>query len=496
MESDAAAMTLNYGLRWEPFYPQQIINGRVYHIDYDAFMKGVHTTQPQYKNAPAGLFYPGDPGFQSLAGQPSQVRNFAPRVGFGWDLTGDGRTAIRAAYGRAFDFVPGNSIIIGMTLAPPWAGRVTINNPVSGLDDPYASYPGGNPFPAGLSANSGGLYVPYAFFGNLKSDAKATNVHQWNLSVERQIGSDWLLSAAYLGTRTLHMWVSKEDNPGRYFPGGPCTLNGVTYNPCTSANNLDQRRRLIVARPQDGLYFSSISATDDGGTGSYNALQLSVRRRVSRGVTVSGNYTWSHCIGDSPGGSVNPGTGFTDPDNRRADTGNCAADRRHILNLSAVTETPQFAQPALRAVASGWKVSGIFRKSSGSYLTITSGRDQAFTGINNQRPDQVLGNPYGDRSSITNYLNAAAFVVPAAGKNGSIGRANIEGPGTFQFDAALSRTFQIREAQRLEVRAEAFNVTNSLRRDNPATNLIQSTFGQTTTAADPRILQFALKFVF
>jgi hypothetical protein len=164
--------------------------------------------------------------------------------------------------------------------------------------------------------------------------------------------------------------------------------------------------------------------------------------------------------------------------------------------LSAVTETPQFSQRALRAVASGWKLSGIFRKSSGSFLTVTSGRDQAFTGINNQRPDQTLGNPYGDRSSITNYLNAAAFAVPAAGKNGFVGRANIEGPGTFQFDAALSRIFQVREGQRLEIRAEAFNVTNSLRRDNPATNLIQSTFGQTTTAADPRILQFAMKYVF
>jgi hypothetical protein len=213
-------------------------------------------------------------------------------------------------------------------------------------------------------------------------------------------------------------------------------------------------------------------------------------------VTVSGNYTWSHCIGDTPGGSVNPGTGYTQPDNRRADTGNCAADRRHIFNLSSVTETPQFSQPALRVVASGWKVSGIFRKSSGSFLTVTSGRDQAFTGINNQRPNQVLGDPYGDRSSLTRYLNAAAFTVPDPGKHGTVGRANIEGPGTFAFDAALSRSFQIRESQRLEFRAEAFNVTNSLRRENPATNIIQSTFGQITQSLDPRILQFALKYVF
>jgi hypothetical protein len=292
------------------------------------------------------------------------------------------------------------------------------------------------------------------------------------------------------------MWISREDNPGIYFPGGPCTLNGVTYNPCTSATNLDQRRRLIIARPQDGLYFSSISATDDGGVGSYNALQLSMRRRPTTGVTVSGNYTWSHCIGDTPGGSVNPGTGHTDPHNRGADTGNCNSDRRHLLNLSAVTETPQFAQPSLRAIASGWKISGIFKKSSGSFLTVTSGRDLAFTGINNQRPDQVLTDAYGDRSSLTRYLNAAAFALPASGKNGTMGRANVEGPGTFQFDAAISRIFQVREAQRIEVRVEAFNVTNSLRKENPATNLIQNTFGQITAAGDPRIMQFALKYVF
>jgi hypothetical protein len=497
-------LTVNYGLRWEPFFPQQMINGHIYHIDYDALGKGVHSAQPQYKNGPAGLFYPGDPGFPGEAGESAQWRNLAPRLGLGWDLKGDGRTALRASFGRAFDFVPGNSIIIGMSVAPPWSGRVTINNPATGFDDPYASYPGGNPFPAYLNPALGGLYPPYAFFGNLKYDAKAQNVYQWNLSLEKQIGSEWLVSAAYIGTHTLHMWISKEDNPGVYLPGASCVINGVSQSPCSSATNIDQRRRLILASPKDGSFFSSISATDDGGTAGYHGLQTSVRRRVSKIVTVNGNYTWSHCIGDIPGGSVNPSTGFTDPNNRRADHGECVADRRHLINATIVAESPRFSGAAVRTLASGWRLSGIYSFRAGAPINVTSGLDQAYTGILNQRPNQVLPNAYGDRSSLTHYLNAAAFATPLPGANGTVRYNSLQGPAYWGVDTALSRIFQVRESQRVEFRAEAFNVTNSLRKvapgstattTNPA-NLLQNTFGQITSAYDPRILQLALKYVF
>jgi hypothetical protein len=163
--------------------------------------------------------------------------------------------------------------------------------------------------------------------------------------------------------------------------------------------------------------------------------------------------------------------------------------------MTAVAETPQFSNATMRTLASGWRLSGIYRRSTGEFLSVTSGQDRQLSGVQNQRAQQVLVNPYGDKS-LTNYLNPAAFALPATGTLGNMSPNNIEGPGTWQFDLALSRLFRFSETQRLEVRAEAYNVTNSLRRGNPATNFGSSTFGQITSSRDPRIMQFALKFVF
>jgi hypothetical protein len=244
-----------------------------------------------------------------------------------------------------------------------------------------------------------------------------------------------------------------------------------------------------------------------GGTASYNGLLLSVQRRASRGVTVGGNYTWSHCYGDdskaNSGGT--PGQTYQDPNNRSLDRGNCEGDRRHIFNMTAVGQTPQFAKPTLRALASGWILSGIYRRSSGPFLTITSGVDRQLSGVQNQRPDQVLLNPYGDKS-ITNYLNPKAFALPALGSLGNMRPYNIAGPGTWQLDVALSRVFKVRENQKVEIRAEAYNLTNSFRPGvvgvapagvgAPVTNFSAGNFGQINASLDPRIMQFALKYIF
>src|SRR6185369_9192871 len=119
---------------------------------------------------------------------------------------------------------------------------------------------------------------------------------------------------------------------------------------------------------------------DDGGTQSYQGLIFSVQRRLSRGVSTNFNYTWSHCIGDpttNGGGSTgNVGVGFLDPNNRRFDRGDCQADRRHIANLSVVAQTPRFANSAVRMLATGWRVSGIYRVSSGAPITIITTADR------------------------------------------------------------------------------------------------------------------------
>jgi hypothetical protein len=303
-----------------------------------------------------------------------------------------------------------------------------------------------------------------------------------------------------MGTETTHVWAQQAINPSVFIPGGPCTLNGVVYSTCSTTANTNQRRVFSLQRPQDGQYIGPVDLFDDGGTQNYHGMLLSIQRRA-RGVTLSSNYTFSHCIGDNAdvaGMGPGAGAGYTDPNNRRLDRGNCDADRRHIFNLTAVGETPRFANNTLRMIGTGWRLSGIYRKSSGSFLTITSGVDRALTGIGSQRPDQVLASPYLDKSTdpLTTYLNPQAFALPALGKNGTMGRNNVLGPGTWQFDTSLSRVFAVREGQTLEFRAEAYNLTNSFRPQNPATALNSNTFGQIRNSYDPRILQFALKYVF
>ena len=167
--------------------------------------------------------------------------------------------------------------------------------------------------------------------------------------------------------------------------------------------------------------------------------------------------------------------------------------------MTAVAETPQFANNRMRMIASGWRVSGIYRNVTGAPLTISGGIDRALTGATaaQQRANQVLGDPYGDTSALTGYFNATAFAQPALGTFGNSGRNGVQGPGTWQLDAALSRVFRIKEAQRLEFRAEAFNVTNSLIKMDPGVNLnALATFGVINSSRDARIMQFALKYVF
>src|SRR5262249_22819905 len=121
--------------------------------------------------------------------------------------------------------------------------------------------------------------------------------------------------------------------------------------------------------------------------------------------------------------------------------------------------------------------------------------DVALSAITGQRPNQVLADPYGDRSP-RNYLNPSAFAAPVTGTLGNVGSYSVTGPTTWQFDLALSRIFKLGEVQKLELRAEAFNVTNSTHLGDPVVAFNSSTFGQILSAKDPRIMQFALKYVF
>jgi hypothetical protein len=493
--------TVNYGLRWEPFIPQTLRNGIISTFDEGRYASKTQSTV--FNNAPFGFYYPGDRGFAGTSCRSSGICNatgmesrwgkFGPRLGFAWDPKGDGYMSIRASYGLAYDTLTAD--FYTTFISPPWTTSIIVPNPRS-FEDPWGTYPGGNPFPiAKIDANI--RFQPNANYFVVPSNPTPTQRHSWNLSIQRQLGTDWLLSTSYIGNHAVHVWSARELNPGLYIPGASTTANR------------DSRRRLALTYPSvGGTPIAFLDQYEPGATQSYNGLLISVQRRAAKGVIVAANYTLSHCITDwtasQTGGGGTPGSTYLDPNNRHFDRGNCDVDRRHIFNMTAVAETPRFANDVVRKLGSGWRLSGIYRQSSGSPINITSGIDVALNGVQNQRPQQVFGNAYGIKS-LTNYLNPAAFTFPAPGTLGNMGRNTLFGPGIWQLDAALSRVFTLREAQKVEARVEAFNVTNTFRPGQgtpsagvgaPVTNLSSGSFGQINLALDPRLLQFSLKYIF
>jgi hypothetical protein len=341
---------------------------------------------------------------------------------------------------------------------------------------------------------------------------KTHEVYTWNVAIQRQVTPNLFVSGTYLGSHIAHIWNAIELNPAQFLGLGPCTLQTATgpvsYPVCSTAQNVNQRRLLNLANPQANLGY--MTQYDDGGTQGYNGMLLDMRWRHGQNLNLSANYTWSHCIGLSTITLLNPGANYihqayqnVGSQDRNLDVGNCTSDRRHLFNTTFVAKTPQFANNTLRYLASGWSFSTIYGMRSGAPLTIFAGSDRALNGFagNNpgtQRVNLLLANPYGDRTSLTNYFNSAAFALPGTGTYGNIGVNTVFGPGFWDWSESVSRQFQVREGQRIEFRAEAYNVTNSLRMGNPGNNFgAANTFGRVTSSqGGPRIMQFAVKYIF
>ena len=508
-------LTLSYGVRWEPYFPIYSKYGLYDQFNAANFANNVHSSV--YVNSPAGEIFPGDTQWTSGNNISNRVWDkFVPRFGMVWDPNGNGRTIVRAAYGMFTD----RSNIYSLTAYgqdAPYGDVITLGN--VNLSSPWANYPGGNPLPIQINKNEPFFVAsPYV---TTPSDFKPTYLHQWNLSLQRQVGSDWLLTANYLGNSTIHLMTAAELNPAVFMGLVPCTLpNGptgalatTTYPTCSTTANTNARRLLNTQNPAQGQFYSVVAGVDSGGTADYEALFLSTQKRFSHGTSVLANYTWSHCISDLWNVFTgNNGTSGVTPGNRRNDRGNCSiSDQRQVFNLSAVAQTPRFSNHALRMIASDWQVSSIITAKSAQFFTVTTGVDNALNGESAiQRPNLVNPNPYPANQSVTNWISASAFAAPAPGTIGNLGISNMKGPGIFQFDMNLSRTFHVREKQTLQLRGEAFNVLNHLNPSVPGSTpgtvtTNAANFGQILSdisgtqglsAGDPRIVQLALKYVF
>ena len=498
----SSRVTINGGLRWEPYFGQSVLNGAVYNFNRDNFRNNVKSKV--FNNAPAGLVYPGDNGFpDGRTGLNKQWVNLSPRVGIGWDVSGNGRTAIRASYGLTYD-LPNSEYQLINANSPPFGNRTLVEDRPGGFDRPYAHL-GGDPHPILTSPNT--QYIPFGAFGSTDPDINSPRIQQWNLTVERQFGASWQVAASYLGSYTDRLWNQVAINPGVFLGLGSCTLDGVFYPSCSTNGNLNQRRvfSLSSENPAAGRLIGNLDIHTDLGTQAYRGLKLSFQRRAAAGLSLGGNYTVSRCFGDpafQTGGFPQIANGYTNPDDPAFDRGLCDQDRTHIGVLTAGAQAPPFANRALHVVASDWRISGILSARSGQPVNVIAGQDRAFTGIQNQRVDQVLTNPYGNKT-VNTWLNPAAFAQPALGALGNFHRNSVRAPGFWSVDLALSRVIRFGGNRSLELRAETFNLFNTfnwgpptlMNADRTHTNFNSGAFGRITSMAGaPRIMQFGVKY--
>lgn len=504
-------VTLNYGVVWNPFLPMNFYDADVYNFNLDAFNKGIRSTV--MKNAPPGFSYPGDPGFEGNSGVKSHYKEFDPRVGFAWDVNGDGRTAVRAGAGMGHDYIHHYVHLNTSSVAP---FRLTVNLPPgASLDNPWAGYPGGNAFPYVFNPDNPSFPV-YSSFLPLPSDLKPTTQYSWDAGIQRQLTRRWFASATYLGTKIVNMLNAEEMNPALNLGFGPCRLYDATigaerdYPVCTTAANRDQRRLLNLQNRSVALGY--VTEYSDVGYQNYNGVLLTSRFDVGTNVNLNANYTWSKCTTVSPIGAVlNVGASHlhqpyqnNGSSDIKLDEGPCPADRKHLFNTTAVLRSPDFGG-MLGVIASHWTASTVLQVRSGAPVNVIAGGDPALNGFTDnaptQRPNLVPGvDPNGDPSGLTGYYNPAAFSQPAPGTLGDAPYNMLRGPGFWQWDQSFVRGFDLGTGNRIELRAEAINLTNHFNKGNPSATLNNpATFGRITSAATgatPRIWQFAVRYVF
>ena len=498
----SSRLTLNAGVRWEPYFGQSVDNNAIVIFKQENFDQGIRSKV--FLNAPPGLIYPGDEGFpEGKTGLYPQWWNLAPRVGVAWDLRGDGSLALRSSYSLGYDFMAGEYHNINAG-APPFGNRSLINDPPGRMDDPWGHL-GGDPHPIILSPTV--EYIPYGAFGSMDPDINSPRAQQWNVMLEQQLGASWGVSASYLGSYADRLWAQTAINPGVFLGLGPCVINGVSYSTCSTNANLNQRRSLSLENPTRAAQIGALDLNSDVGWQKYHGLKLAARHRTTNGVAFNGSYTVSQCTGTPTTNAFNQtSAGYTNPEDPEVDAGYCDQDRMHLGSFNVGYQTPEVGSGVVRALASNWRVSGILNARSGDRLNITSGVDRAFNGISAQRPDSVPGvdiyGPGKDASDpkpgeqIDNYLNRNAFTLPAAGAVGNVTRNIAVGPAFWQVDLAISKLVPV-GMQRLELRFESFNLFNNFNWGNPATNWNAATFGRITTqAGTPRILQFGVKYDF
>ena len=405
--------------------------------------------------------------------------NFAPRLGLAWQL--NPRTVVRSGYGIFYGFPDVVSTTLGLN--PPtrvWLNLTANNiNPTLILDRPLV--------PADPLSRTLVFPVMTARDPNFRPDV----VQMYNVSVQRELASHFLLEVGFMGSRSSRVLVTVPINNAR----------PVLPNDTSSPQSRRQVTNVLGA-------FNYMSPQ---GYANYNAMLVSVEKRFSHGLSALASFTWSRALGAAP--FIQEGinsVAIQNPLNLAREYGPLEFDVMRRFVASYLYELPfgrgkRFlsGSRALDLVVGGWQLNGITTFQGGFPLTPTLSYSLGKTDTVS-RPN-VVGDPTATSRQPHDWLSAAAFAIPtnaeiAAGNfYGNEGVGVVRSPGMVNFDFSLFKSFAIREAMRLQVRSEFFNATNTPYFGVPGgvgLTLGTSTFGKVTAAGDPRVVQFGLKLLF
>src|SRR5579883_413887 len=409
---------------------------------------------------------------------PTDNFNFAPRVGFAFDVFGNGKASLRGGYGIAYDTSLVGTLEQNIFANPPFVNSVSINS--ASLGNPLSGTVNVSSLPKALHATQYQSSVPYT--------------QQFSLDLQQQIAPDLIFDLGYVGALGRHLLGEvdlDQPQPGAYlssglFPGGVVTRTNTAL--------------LNGIRPYKG--YSAINAIEPWFTSNYHSLQAALQKRFSDGSLIDLNYTFSKALTTN---QTDRSTAVQNIYNIQGEYGPAQYDRRNVFTADFVYNLPFYRQQNgfTGHLLGGWGFSGLVLANGGLPLTVTTSADPGGIGLLNSasaagaRPNQV-GNPnVGAPHTRKLWFNKAAFSdsVPA-GEVGNERRGAVRGPGFQRWDLALLRTFKLTERFNLQFRGETFNTFNHTNFDSISVSDTSGTYGQVTGYRDKRIIQLGLKLNF
>lgn len=517
-------LTIDAGIRWEPFLPP--VDNLNDQLCFDPSLTSKSTFYP---NAPAGITFPGPPqGRGSLGtgdagcprgGIPTRYKNFAPRIGFNVDPFKNGKMSIRAGYGVFYDqarLIAWNRF----STAQPFDANTTINGP--SVLTPSLS--GNNIYTNSGRVNQLPFTIPrtaadraaYQWPIESAETVFAPNFNegytqQFNLTIDQQISKAYTLTLSYIGNKGTHLFISRETNyaPLETYvknpPVDPST--GLPYDPITY-NNMDsvlaERRRFssvrcpIAGSATTGPCYGPVEELDPSGYSNFNSLQVTVNRRLEHNFSILASYVYAKYL-DIVSYTAEGGNGPRNPENFAQSYGPSDNDVRHRFVASYIYQFPklQHANALLSGIASGWQNQAIITAQTGAPYSINSGVDTASAGVGGDLADPQPGVSYKPAvRGVKSYFNPAAFTNAAPGTVGITSRNFLTGPSLVNVDTSVFKEFGVHERGKIQFRAELFNLFNHPNFYNPDNTVGDGSFGQLLSARDGRIAQFALKYLF